>query len=383
MRLIVPACACLLTWSVPTAHESELPIEKFTKVAASESAAPSFDARIPAASAKVTITSTVPAQFEPETPPVADTAPAPRTDSDATGPADLLAPSVTIDIPIETASTDPSELEIVKAVAANPPPPPVKPVIHRSRKEVCDTLTKAAAKNDLPVPFFIRLLFQESRFKPGVVSRAGAQGIAQFMPETANKVGLDNPFDPLQAIPASARLLRDLFEQFGNLGLAAAAYNAGPKRIQDWLAKKGKLPQETQGYVKTITGRPVETWTVATAGNGGVRIPRHAPCQEAAGLYAWNGPEVIPTPQPSPRTHPVSAPAHKIAAAESSHVKIARRGARMTAVIKVDSPAKKADTHGSKVAAEQLTARKQKHAKAHPEKAAHSHKHKNEKVAAK
>ena len=79
------------------------------------------------------------------------------------------------------------------------------------------------------------------------------------MPETAADVGLDNPFDPLQAIPASARLLRNLFQQFGNLGLAAAAYNAGPKRIQDWLAKKGKLPQETQGYVKIITGRPAET----------------------------------------------------------------------------------------------------------------------------
>ena len=83
----------------------------------------------------------------------------------------------------------------------------------------------------MPIPFFIRLLFQESGFKPDVVSRAGAQGIAQFMPETAATVGLDNPFDPMQAIAASARLLRNLVRQFGNLGLAAAAYNAGPRRI--------------------------------------------------------------------------------------------------------------------------------------------------------
>ena len=58
------------------------------------------------------------------------------------------------------------------------------------------------------------------------------------MPETAAERGLDNPFDPLQAIPESARLLRDLSKKFGNLGLAAAAYNAGPKRVEDWLAKK-------------------------------------------------------------------------------------------------------------------------------------------------
>jgi Transglycosylase SLT domain len=101
------------------------------------------------------------------------------------------------------------------APAIKPPiPPPAvrptpKPVIARSHQEICDTLVEAAQSNDLPVPFFIHLLFQESRFKPDAVSRAGAQGIAQFMPETAADVGLDNPFDSLQAIAASARLLRD------------------------------------------------------------------------------------------------------------------------------------------------------------------------------
>jgi hypothetical protein len=128
------------------------------------------------------------------------------------------------------------------------------------------------------------------------VSPAGAQGIAQFMPETAAEMGVDNPFDPLPAIRASARLLRGLVQQFGNLGLAAAAYNAGPKRIQDWLAKKGKLPQETQGYVRSITGRAAERWTAAQAGSPAVKIPRRAPCQDAAGLLAWDGPERIPMP---------------------------------------------------------------------------------------
>ncbi|MGB8124325.1 MAG: lytic transglycosylase domain-containing protein [Pseudolabrys sp.] len=70
---------------------------------------------------------------------------------------------------------------------------------------------------------------------------------------------------PQAAIAASARLLRNLVSQFGNLGLAAAAYNAGPHRIQDWLARKGELPEETQHSVKTITGRPAENWKAAKA----------------------------------------------------------------------------------------------------------------------
>jgi hypothetical protein len=177
----------------------------------------------------------------------------------------------------------------------------LKPIIYRSPEEICNALTEAARSNDLPAPFFIRLLFQESGFRPGVISSAGALGIAQFMPETAADRGLDNPFDPLQAIPESARLLRDLSRRFGNLGLAAAAYNAGPKRVEDWLTKKGKLPQETQHYVKTITGWPADTWIIAQTGSPPVKLPRPAPCQEAAGLLAWDGPDQIPLPPTNPR----------------------------------------------------------------------------------
>src|SRR5262249_52155255 len=135
----------------------------------------------------------------------------------------------------------------MKAVEQSvPPAATAKPVVDRSRREICGTLVQSAQSNALPVPFFIRLLLHESGLRPHVASRAGAEGTAQFMPETARSVGLDNPFDPLQAIAASARLLRNLVTKFGNLGLAAAAYNAGPRRIHDWLVRKGKLPQETQ-----------------------------------------------------------------------------------------------------------------------------------------
>jgi len=194
--------------------------------------------------------------------------------------------------------------------------PLLKPTIYRSRQEICDTLAEAARSNDLPAHFFIRLLYQESSFRPSAISSAGALGIAQFMQETATDRGLDNPFDPVQAIPASARLLRDLYQKFGNLGLAAAAYNAGPKRIADWLTNKGPLPQETQDYVKAITGWPVETWTFVQAGSPAVKLPRPAPCQEIAGLLAWNGPGKIPLPPRNPRAKDLS-----------DHVRVAQQSA--------------------------------------------------------
>jgi uncharacterized membrane protein YeaQ/YmgE (transglycosylase-associated protein family) len=204
--------------------------------------------------------------------------------------------------PAENVSVDIARKgERVQLPLTPPLPPVLKPIVSRSREEICGMLAEATRKNDLPAPFFIRLLYQESNFRPGAISSAGALGIAQFMPETATDRGIDNPFDPLQAIPASARLLRDLYQKFGNLGLAAAAYNAGPRRIADWLARKGELPQETLDYVKTITGRPAEMWTVAQAGSPAVKLPQDAPCQELAGLLAWNGPEQIPLPQRNPR----------------------------------------------------------------------------------
>ena len=88
---------------------------------------------------------------------------------------------------------------------------------------ICDAIVAAGTENDLPVDFFARLIWQESRFDPTAVSRAGAQGVARFMPATANARGLADPFDPIEAIAHSAKLLRDLRREFGNLGLAAAA----------------------------------------------------------------------------------------------------------------------------------------------------------------
>jgi soluble lytic murein transglycosylase-like protein len=120
---------------------------------------------------------------------------------------------------------------------------------------VCQTLQSAAQENDLPPEFLTRLIWQESRFDARAVSRKGAQGIAQFMPGTAAWVKLGDPFDSAAAIAKSAELLRTLRTQFGNLGLAAAAYNAGAKRVRDWLTGRRILPDETQAYVRVVWSR--------------------------------------------------------------------------------------------------------------------------------
>jgi len=272
-HLVVPACLCLMTLPGPAGKDVKLPLADLTGVSA--------------VSKKLFGDRAVPETSKDLDREAAAVNASPRDKSQSAASLDAR-----VALDEEAAAWDPRPV-----LPLHPPLPPVaKPIVERSREEICDTLTREAQANNVPTPFFIHLLFQESRFKAGEISAAGAEGIAQFMPETSAYVGLDNPFDPLQAIPAAARLLRSLAREFGNLGLAAAAYNAGPKRIQDWLAKKGTLPQETQGYVRTVTGRAPETWTVAANGSPALKLPRHAPCQEAAGLLAWNGPERIPLP---------------------------------------------------------------------------------------
>jgi soluble lytic murein transglycosylase-like protein len=102
---------------------------------------------------------------------------------------------------------------------------------------ICEMIKSAASANDLPREFFARIIWQESPFRSdavGKVTRTGeqARGIAQFMPLTAAERRLLDPLDPAQALPKAAEYLRDLISEFGNIGLAAAAYNAGPQRVQ-------------------------------------------------------------------------------------------------------------------------------------------------------
>ena len=136
--------------------------------------------------------------------------------------------------------------------------PPKSRVVTTAR--ICDLIDVHARLNGLPSDFFARLIWKESRFDPDAVSPAGAEGIAQFMPGTADMRGLANSFDIEQALPASARYLAELKAGFGNLGLAAAAYNAGESRVSRWLASGGFLPLETEDYVLDIMGEPADNF---------------------------------------------------------------------------------------------------------------------------
>jgi hypothetical protein len=177
--------------------------------------------------------------------------------------------------------------------ASSPPPdtgaeapPPAGRSDADLKESVCLMIESAARAHRLPLEFFARVIWQESRFQPNVVgprTRSGdrAQGIAQFMPRTAAERGLLDPFDPVQALPKSAEFLRELADQFGNLGLAAAAYNAGPQRVRDWLAGARTLPSETRNYVYAITGITADEWA-----HGGKREPAQPPpnCRQLMAL---------------------------------------------------------------------------------------------------
>ena len=169
------------------------------------------------------------------------------------------------------------------AAAAAPGAAPSRPLF--SKTELCSTVAFEAAINKIPVRFFANLIEQESSFNPRVVSYKGAQGIAQFMPGTAAEQGLADPFEPIQALSASAKFVAYLLERFGNLGLAAAAYNAGPGRVSAWLTSHRPLPGETRNYVAIITGWTADEWASATPPKTSeTTIPQGVPCTRLANL---------------------------------------------------------------------------------------------------
>jgi hypothetical protein len=113
-------------------------------------------------------------------------------------------------------------------------------------------LNRAAQRWNVSAALLAAQLYAESNFNPFAVSPAGAQGIAQFMPGTAQALGLDDPFDAAEAIDAQAHLMRDLLRRFASVPLALAAYNAGPAPVAACMC----IPPypETRGYVARILG---------------------------------------------------------------------------------------------------------------------------------
>jgi Transglycosylase SLT domain len=183
----------------------------------------------------------------------------------------------------QAASPTPAAEKPAAAPTTAPPP---------SADDICRAVEQDAAENELPVEFFARVIWQESRFNARAVSSKGARGIAQFMPQTADWRGLADPFDPIAALRHSAVYLGELRKKFGNLGLAAAGYNAGPGRVSEWLAGSRTLPGETRNYVAVVTGWTADEWaSPSPPQTAETTIPQGIPCARLANLI------LAPTPQ--------------------------------------------------------------------------------------
>ncbi len=130
----------------------------------------------------------------------------------------------------------------------------------------------AARAHGLRPALLAALLRAESGFAPRAVSPAGARGIAQLMPATSRGLGVADPFDPAQAVPASARLLAGHVRAFGSVSLALAAYNAGPGAVRRY----GGVPpyRETEAYVVRVLALAGQG---AAAADGVVLLPLEGP----------------------------------------------------------------------------------------------------------
>ena len=116
-----------------------------------------------------------------------------------------------------------------------------------------DIIAEASKASGLPIGLIDAVIRTESGYRPRAVSRAGAVGLMQLMPSTAKELDVIDAFDPRQNVLGGAKYLRKMYDMFGNLRLAIAAYNAGPAAVK----QAGKVPayRETIRYVDTVLGR--------------------------------------------------------------------------------------------------------------------------------
>ena len=140
------------------------------------------------------------------------------------------------------------EAEGMAPIAPREPTPRANPL---NGQDIDEVVSAASTRNNIPANLIKSVISVESGFNPNAVSRKGAQGLMQLMPETALAMGVQNPFDPSENVEGGARYLRDLLGLFHNdVPKALAAYNAGPERVEQY---HGVPPYpETVAYVSRV-----------------------------------------------------------------------------------------------------------------------------------
>jgi len=124
--------------------------------------------------------------------------------------------------------------------------------IPRVPSEILQLIKQLSSKYQVPFELILSLVKVESDFNPQAISPKGAMGLMQLMPSTATFLGVQNPFDPQENLEAGIRYFKTLLEKFGDLSLALAAYNAGPKAVMDYQC----IPPfpETRSFVNKVFG---------------------------------------------------------------------------------------------------------------------------------
>ncbi len=169
--------------------------------------------------------------------------------------------------------------------------------------DLCQVLETTSRTHGIDPHFFTRLIWQESRFDPAAVSPAGAEGIAQFIPETARLRGLTDTYNPALALDHSARYLAYLIRAFGNPGLAAIAYNGGEKRTLGFVTGTDVLLPETIDYVHVITGFSAQDWREAAPKQQEFPLARAQKFRPACHTLARTR-QLATLPKPKPRSSP-------------------------------------------------------------------------------
>lgn len=156
-----------------------------------------------------------------------------------------------IDVPTEDIEGYEKELTPPPVVPAPAPAVTTAPAVLPPAPDLNQVVNSASAAYHLDPDLVNSVIHAESGFNSHAVSRKGAQGLMQLMPDTASKLGVANPFDPQSNVAGGSRYLRELLERYNfDLIKALAAYNAGPKRVEQY---QGVPPyRETHDYVARI-----------------------------------------------------------------------------------------------------------------------------------